>query len=85
MTVRGAMGLPVVATGPGGPSEILIEGETGFIVAPRDPAALYRAIAALDDDRALAARFGAAGSARVRGYFSLDAYCANVVTALQSA
>ncbi len=79
-----AMGLPVVATGPGGPSEILIEGETGFIVAPRDPAALYRAIAALDDDRALAARFGAAGSARVREHFSLDAYCANVVTALQS-
>ena len=41
-----AMGRPVVATHHGGSCETLLEGETGWLVPPRDPAALA---AALDD------------------------------------
>jgi glycosyltransferase involved in cell wall biosynthesis len=32
-----AMGLPVIATASGGPPEIIDDGRTGFLLAPRDP------------------------------------------------
>ncbi len=79
-----AMGLPVVATGPGGPSEIITDGTSGFIIPPCDGGALYRALARLDDDRQLAIDFGAAGSERVRSTFSREAYGQKLVAALQS-
>ena len=78
------MGLPVIATGPGGPSEIITEGESGFIVAPGDSAALHRALVQFDDDRQLAVRFGAAGNQRVRSTFSREAYGRKITESLQS-
>jgi glycosyltransferase involved in cell wall biosynthesis len=62
-------GLPVVATDIRGAREEVIEGETGFLVPVRDPAALGTALARLATDPALRARMGAAG--RVR---ALDLY-----------
>lgn len=60
-----AAGLPVVATAVAGNAEAVIDGVTGLLVPPRDPAALAAATAALlaDGDRARA--LGAAGRARV--------------------
>ena len=60
-----AAGLPVVATAVGGNAEAVVDGVTGLLVPPRDPAALGAALAALlaDPDRARA--LGAAGRARV--------------------
>jgi glycosyltransferase involved in cell wall biosynthesis len=67
-----AAGCCVVAAGHGGLPEIVRDGETGVLVAPGDPAALARALAALDDDPALAARLGSAAAYDVRGRFSAD-------------
>lgn len=39
-----ATGLPVVATDVGGNREVVIDGESGFLVPPKDPEALARAM-----------------------------------------
>jgi glycosyltransferase involved in cell wall biosynthesis len=67
-----ACGKPVVATAVGGIPEVVVDGETGFLVPPRDHAAMAAAIARLLGDRALRERMGAAGLARVRERFSVD-------------
>lgn len=51
-----ACGRPVVATAVDGTPEIVREGETGFLVPPREPRALADALARVLDDPALAAR-----------------------------
>ncbi len=60
-----AMARAVVCTATDGNPEIVIDGETGKLVPPRDPAALAAAIASLLDDAALRERLGAAGRALV--------------------
>jgi glycosyltransferase involved in cell wall biosynthesis len=74
-----AMGLPVVATGPGGASEVLDDGVTGFIVPPRDARALFSALARIDDDRERAATMGVAGRRRVHALFSRETYARSIV------
>jgi glycosyltransferase involved in cell wall biosynthesis len=59
-----ARGVPVVATTAGGLPEVVVDGETGTLVPPGNPAALAAAIGPLLDDRALRARLG--GQARAR-------------------
>ena len=63
---------PVVATAAGGIPEVVADGETGFIVPPRDHAAMAGAIVQLLKDPALQQRLGTAGRARVRKRFSAD-------------
>ncbi|HEY4320804.1 MAG TPA: glycosyltransferase [Gemmatimonadales bacterium] len=63
--------LPAVATDVGGNREVIVEGETGYLVPPRDPVALARAMIELLSNPARRARFGAAGRARVHAEFSL--------------
>jgi glycosyltransferase involved in cell wall biosynthesis len=65
-----AVGRPVVATKPGGPSEIIREGETGFLVPPNDPQALADRVGQLLRDSALASRIGSSGAADVVVRFS---------------
>jgi glycosyltransferase involved in cell wall biosynthesis len=66
-----AMGKPVVATASGGVPEIVVDGETGVLVTPADPAALAGAVRALLADPARRHRLGQAGRARVETEFSL--------------
>lgn len=66
-----AAGRPVIASAVGGLRESVIDGETGFLIAPRDPRALADAIGKLIDNPGLASSFGAAGQARAREHFSL--------------
>ena len=54
-------GMPVVSTRIAGIPEMVAEGESGFLVPPKDPAALASAIDKLLADPALATRFGARG------------------------
>lgn len=68
-----AAALPVVATDVGGNREVVIPGETGFLVPAGDPAAMARALIMLLGDPARASKFGAAGRARVAAEFTLDA------------
>jgi glycosyltransferase involved in cell wall biosynthesis len=64
-----AAGKPVVATNIRGCREEVVDGETGFLVPPRDAGRLARAIGRLVDDPELRMRMGAAGQARARELF----------------
>jgi glycosyltransferase involved in cell wall biosynthesis len=69
-----ASGKPVVATAPGGPSETVQEGETGYLVQPSDPEGTAAAVEKLLADPELRARMGAAGRRRACEVFSLPRY-----------
>jgi glycosyltransferase involved in cell wall biosynthesis len=64
-----AMALPVVATRVPGCVDAVVDGVTGRLVPPRDPAALAAALRAYLDDPALRAAHGAAARARVLADF----------------
>ncbi|MDB4906600.1 MAG: glycogen synthase [Gemmatimonadetes bacterium] len=61
---------PVVASAVGGIPEIIVDGETGVLVPPGDPAAIAREVNALMRDPERRARMAAAGRARVVEKFS---------------
>ena len=67
-----AAGRAVVATRAGGIPEVVVPGETGLLVAPRDPAALAAAIVRLLRNADERARLGQAGLSRVRAHFTAD-------------
>jgi glycosyltransferase involved in cell wall biosynthesis len=67
-----AAGTPVIATAVSGTDEIVVHGENGILVPPRDPHALGSAIREVLSDRSLARRLVAGGTARVR-QFSAEA------------
>jgi glycosyltransferase involved in cell wall biosynthesis len=79
-----ALGLPVVATGPGGVSEVVLHETTGLIVPAGDPDALARALARLAGEPELARRFGSAGAVRSRELFGIDAYRERLGAAVDS-
>ncbi|HSB70238.1 MAG TPA: glycosyltransferase [Candidatus Methylomirabilis sp.] len=64
-----ASGLPVVATTVGGTPEVVVDGETGLLVPPRDPAAMAGAIEKISADPVMAEAFGRAGRLRVEMQF----------------
>ncbi|HEY8311042.1 MAG TPA: glycosyltransferase family 4 protein, partial [Gemmatimonadaceae bacterium] len=63
-------GKPVVAAAHGGVLELVVDGVTGILVPPRDPAALANAVSNLLSDAELRERMGAAGRHRVQTSFS---------------
>jgi glycosyltransferase involved in cell wall biosynthesis len=65
-----ASGTPVVASRTGGLAEVVVDGETGFLVPPGDTGALGDRLARLLADRRLAARLGAGARDRVAGRFT---------------
>jgi glycosyltransferase involved in cell wall biosynthesis len=64
-------GLPIVATKVGSISDIVIDGETGFLTAPQ-AGAMASALSALVTDIDLRDDLGMAGRAHAQKYFSLD-------------
>ncbi len=75
-----AMGRPVVATDHGGARETIVPGLTGWLVPPRDPAALADAIGAalslMPADRSLLAR---QERAHIAAHFTRDQMCARTI------
>ncbi len=67
-----AAGAPPVTTIFGGAKELVIDGETGFVVNPYDIDALADRLARLLADEALRARMAAAGRRRVEEQFTLQ-------------
>lgn len=63
---------PVVGADTGGIRYTVVDGETGFLVPPREPAQLAAKLDVLARDPALAARMGAAGLRRARKLFTWD-------------
>ena len=68
-----ARGLPVVATRVGGNAEVVIDGETGFLIPTRSPAALAEKILRLWREPERARRMGQAGRERVERFFNVRA------------
>jgi glycosyltransferase involved in cell wall biosynthesis len=60
----------MVVTDVGGNPEAVIDGESGLVVPPRNPARLADAILRVVGDEALRERLGAAARARVTAEFS---------------
>jgi glycosyltransferase involved in cell wall biosynthesis len=65
-----AYGRPVVASAVGGLLDLVVDGETGLHVPPRDPAALRAALERLLGDRELRVRLGAAARERAERLLS---------------
>jgi phosphatidylinositol alpha-1,6-mannosyltransferase len=63
-----AYGKPVVAGNVGGAVDAVLDGETGLLVDPADPAAVGDAVARLLGDPELAHRLGAAGAERAQSF-----------------
>ena len=88
-----ALGLPVVGTATGGIPDVIVDGETGYLVpidqktdgtgTPLDPEAFEQAMAErlikVLDDPAKARRMGQAGLERARTHFSWEAIGAKTV------
>lgn len=64
--------LPVVASDVGGVSEAVVEGVTGTVVPPGNPAALAAALGRLLADRALRQEWGRQGRKRFEAEFTFD-------------
>lgn len=73
-----ALGKPVVGTRVGGIPEVVIPGETGLLVPPKDPHALARAVRELMEQPALRRKMGQQGREMVVEKYSLEQMAAAV-------
>jgi sugar transferase (PEP-CTERM/EpsH1 system associated) len=75
-----ASGLPVVATRVGGNAELVVDGESGWLVPPADPQTMALALRRYSDAPTIRHSHGAAARQRIERHFSLtamkDAYMA---------
>ncbi|ORB84524.1 glycosyl transferase [Mycobacterium kansasii] len=67
-----ACAVPVVATAVGGMRDTVVDGVTGRLVPPRDPAALAQALSSLLRDRGWRSALGKSGRERVRTRYTWD-------------
>lgn len=67
-----AAGLPVVAAATGGVAELVLDGQTGFLVEPGNARAVAEKTCGLLDHPDLAKTMGARGRERIRQEFSLE-------------
>jgi alpha-1,3/alpha-1,6-mannosyltransferase len=74
---------PVIAVNRGGPTETIVQGETGWLADPR-PEAFADALATVLTDPARAHRMGAAGWSHVRHRFSRKAFGDRLESSLRS-
>jgi glycosyltransferase involved in cell wall biosynthesis len=75
---------PAVACAVGGVPEVLVDGETGFLVPPRDDKGLAEKIVRLLKDDTLRARMGAAALARARRCFTVQRMVAETLAAYET-
>jgi glycosyltransferase involved in cell wall biosynthesis len=76
-------GLPVVSTPEGAIPEIVVEGETGFLVSRRDPVALANQLEVLLRDPALRSRMGSRARERFEAHYTLERFEQHLVAALE--
>jgi sugar transferase (PEP-CTERM/EpsH1 system associated) len=72
-----ASALPVIATNVGGNADLVVQGETGDIIAAADPLAMARRILHLAHEPDMARSRGIAGRQRVESHFSMLAMVRN--------
>jgi len=71
-----ASGLPVVATAVGGNAELVLQGQTGYLVSPSNPQTLALRLLELAASPQRSCQLGQAGRQRALGAFSLQAMVA---------
>jgi glycosyltransferase involved in cell wall biosynthesis len=81
----GATGLPVVSTHHGGIPDVVIDGETGFVVEEWDTAAMARRMLELAESPDLAAEMGRRARARMLQHFSKDDSLARLWSTIERA
>lgn len=67
-------GTPVVSTNVGGPAETVLDGDTGFLVPPRQPDLIAERVLTLLGDETQRSRMGAEARRRVEQRFSISQY-----------
>lgn len=70
--------LPVIATRVGGLKDVVIDGETGFLIPPLDPQALAVKIKALIQNPELRKSMGQKGKMRALENYTAERYCAEI-------
>ena len=78
-----AAALPVISTRCGGPEEMVVDGETGFLTAVDDSADIAVRLSTLLDNQALARQMGEKGRERVEREFSASVYARHFETLYQ--
>jgi glycosyltransferase involved in cell wall biosynthesis len=78
-----ACGRPSVCTAVGGVPEVLNDGESGYLVPPKDPQQLAARLVSLLSDPDTARRMGRAGRERVAAEFTLDRTVARAEQAIE--
>ena len=68
----GATGLPVISTRHAGIPDVIVEGETGFLVDEHDVEGMAQYMLRVAHDPGLAGRLGRAARLRVERYFSME-------------
>jgi glycosyltransferase involved in cell wall biosynthesis len=79
-----AAGCPVIASRRPGLAELVVEGETGFLIRPGDKAALARQTRRLLDEPELRQRLGEAARRHAAGHFALGAAVARLAELYES-
>jgi len=72
------MGKPVVASNVSGPSELVVDGETGFLVPAKNPQAFAKSILKLVENPTLRTQMGENARKRVIENFSIEKYVKGV-------
>jgi glycosyltransferase involved in cell wall biosynthesis len=80
-----AYGRPVVAGAVGGLLDLVVDGETGLLVPPRDVGALRTALERLLGDAELRRRLGAAARERIKERFAWPAVTDATIAAYEEA
>jgi colanic acid/amylovoran biosynthesis glycosyltransferase len=80
-----ATGLPVIATLHNGFPEGVVDGETGFLVPERDPAAITQRIITLAGDAPLRQRMGAAARRFVEKKYEIAGICRKLIETYREA
>lgn len=70
--------LPVVATSVGGLKDIVVDGETGFLIPPKSPTNIAIKLKVLIDNPNLRKQFGEAGYLRAMENYTADRYCKEI-------
>lgn len=78
-----AQGVPSVVTDVGGMPEIVVDGESGLVVPPRDPQALARAFISLARNPSFSRRLGENGRVRIRDHFNIETTIAQTIDVFQ--
>lgn len=71
-------GLPVIASEVGGLKDVVVDGETGFLVPPRSPESIAEKIQILIDQPQLRKQMGEKGRQRALRHFTAERYCRDV-------